>query len=174
MEIRKATSEDIDALGEYYDTEVEWMDFHGCNYPKWTYKGYPTKNTVKWTIGEGTQYLCTEGGEIVGAFMINTDPSGTYEKVTWSRNLKLGEYMVIHMLSASHQHFGEGLGKAMTEYCVALAKSRGFKGIRLDVVPGNLPAIRLYESCGFNYVGDCDLERGVAKIPIFSLFELDF
>ena len=174
MQIRKATTEDIEALGRFYDNEVSWMDAHGCNYPRWTYLGYPTTSTVEWTIGEGTQFICTEGEEILGAFMLNTDPLGPYEKVPWSKVLQRGEYMVIHMLSTSHEHFGEGLGKAMTEYCIALAKSLGFKGIRLDVVPGNIPAMRLYESCGFRYVGDCDLEKGVEKIPIFSLFELDF
>ena len=174
MQIRKATKEDIVPLGRFYDAEVKWLDEHDCNYPLWTYKGYPTQSTVKWTIGEGTQFICTKGEEILGAFMLNTDPLGAYENAQWTKALQRGEYMVIHMLSVSHKHLGKGIAKAMTRYCMDVAKAGGFQGIRLDVVPGNLPAKRLYEGCGFHYVGDVDLEKGVEKIPLFSLFELNF
>lgn len=50
----------------------------------------------------------------------------------------------------------------------------GYKGIRLNVVPDNIPARRLYEKCGFKYVGDVDLERGIEEIPMFSMYEYIF
>lgn len=174
MIIRKALQSDIVALGKFYDEQVRWMDENECNFPKWTYKGYPTESTVRWTIGEGTQFLCVEGDEIVGAFVLNTDPMGAYDRVHWSRPFKQGEYLIIHMLVTSHQHLGEGIGKAMTEYCIAAAKNNNFLGIRLDVVPGNIPAVRLYEKCGFHFLEEADLERGVEKIPTFLMFECDF
>ena len=36
MQIRKAITEDIAALGKFYDDETRWMDAHDCNYPLWT------------------------------------------------------------------------------------------------------------------------------------------
>jgi len=174
MQIRKATKEDIVRLGRFYDAEVKWMDENHCNYPLWTYQGYPTTATVEWTVSEGTQFVCTEGEEILGTFMLNTDPLGPYEKVPWSKALQRGEYMIIHMLAVAHEHYGEGIAGAMTNFAVDYAKSHGFKAVRLDVVPTNTPAKKLYETCGFRYVGDCDLEKGVEKIPLFSLFEFNF
>ena len=88
MQIRKATKEDIESLGRFYDKEVMWMDAHDCNYPLWTYKGYPTEDTVRWAISEGTQFICLEKKEIIGSFMLNTDPLGAYDKLPWSRELK--------------------------------------------------------------------------------------
>ena len=88
--------------------------------------------------------------------------------------MQRGEYMIIHMLAVAHEHYGEGIAGAMTNYCLEYAKQCGYQGVRLDVVPGNLPAKKLYETCGFRYVGDCDLEKGVETIPLFSLFEFNF
>ena len=174
MQIRKCVETDIIPLGRFYDEEVKWLDDHHRNYPLWTYRGYPTQSTVEWTIGEATQFICTEGEEILGSFMLNTDPLGAYDKVPFCNKLQQGEYMILHMLSVSHLHTGKGIAKAMTNFAVDYAKELGYKAIRLDVVPTNLPARRLYEGFGFHYVGDYDLEKGVEKIPLFSMYEFNF
>lgn len=173
MIIKKAEKEDICALGEFYDAEVKFLTEH-INYPHWTYKGYPTLSTVEWTVGEGTQFICCENDEILGAFVLNTDPMGDYNSAEWSKDLKEGEYMVCHMLATVHTAAGKGIGRAMTQFCIDHAKKNGFKAIRLDVVPDNFPARRLYEKCGFEYSGEADLKRNVDTIPLFSLYEYNF
>ena len=50
----------------------------------------------------------------------------------------------------------------------------GYKAFRLDIVPGNAPAQKLYEKSGFKYAGDAGLDRGIAHIPVFSLYELNW
>ena len=57
--------------------------------------------------------------------------------------------------------------------CIQYARKNGYKAIRLDVVPGNVPAIRLYEKMGFTYAGTADLLRGIEDIPLFDLYELN-
>lgn len=44
---------------------------------------------------------------------------------------------------------GSGLGKAMTQFAVEHAGSRGCRRIELDVNEANEPALKLYESLGF-------------------------
>ncbi len=44
---------------------------------------------------------------------------------------------------------GSGLGKAMTQFAVEHAGSRGSRRIELDVNEANEPALKLYESLGF-------------------------
>ena len=69
---------------------------------------------------------------------------------------------------------GSGIGKRIVTFCVDTAKKNGYKAIRLDIVPGNIPAKHLYEGFGFKYIGDEDVRPDIEHIPKFSLFELNF
>ncbi len=173
MIIRACCKDDITAVGRFYDSVVKYLD-ENINYPKWTYKKYPTEGFASKMTEEKCQFVCVEGDKIVGAFVLNDDPQGAYEKAVWSRELSIGNYMVCHALAVDSSLQGQGIGKQIVEYCVDYAKSHGFTAIRLDVVSGNIPAKKLYEKCGFSYVGDVDLERGILEIPMFSMYELNF
>lgn len=173
MEIKKCNIDDIVKVGEFYDIVVKHLD-DTINYPKWVYKVYPSEDSVREKQQEGCQFVCIDEGKIVGAFVLNDDPDGAYENAVWSKALARGEYMVCHTLATAPDQQGKGLGKQLVEFCIAYAKEQGFQGIRLDVVPDNIPARRLYEKCGFSYVGDVDLERDLEEIPLFSMYELNF
>lgn len=45
------------------------------------------------------------------------------------------------------------------------------KAIRLDVYDGNVPAIKLYEKCGYKYIGTVDLGLGNYGLDWFKLYE---
>ena len=47
----------------------------------------------------------------------------------------------------------------------------GAKSIRLDVYEGNIPAIKLYEKCGFKYIDTVDLGLGNYGLNWFRLYE---
>lgn len=173
MQIRKCREADVAPAGAFYDSVVLWLDNH-INYPKWMYKIYPSEISVREMTAAGNQYLCVDGEKIIGAFALNADPQGNYQKGDWSRKLPDGAYMVLHALAIAPELQGHGLGEEVVRFCTEKAKTDGYKALRLDIVPGNLPAKRLYEKNGFRYVGDVDLERGLAHIPIFSLYELDW
>lgn len=173
MEIRLCSEKDIAAVGTFYDGVVEYL-CEAINYPKWTYKEYPSEKSVREMTKAGSQFMCIDKTEVVGAFVLNDDPQGAYVNASWSRKLVRGEYMVCHTLATSPSVQGKGIGIQMVEYCIDYAKTHGFKGLRLDVVPDNIPARKLYEKCGFQYVGDVDLERNIEEIPLFSMYELNF
>ncbi len=173
MIIRKSTEKDVVTLGAFYDEVVLWLDNH-INYPKWMYKEYPSEISARAMTKEGSQYICLNGDKIVGAFVLNIDPQGNYQKGDWQRKLKDGEYMILHALAISPDCQGQGIGSKVVEFCINKAKEDGYKALRVDIVPGNIPAQKLYEKYGFNYVGDYDLDRGYEYIPLFSLFELNW
>lgn len=173
MEIRVCRVEDIAAVGRFYDHVVKNL-CENINYPKWSYQEYPSESSVREMTGKGCQFVCLEKDMVVGAFVLNDDPQGKYENAAWSTQLQRGDYMVCHTLAAEPSLKGKGIGRQMTAYCIEYARSHNYKAIRLDVVPDNLPAKRLYEKCGFQYVGDADLERNIEEIPLFSLYELNF
>lgn len=173
MIIKLCSEQDITAVGTFYDDVVKHLCEH-INYPKWEYKIYPCEESVREKTTDGCQFMCVENDKIIGAFVLNDDPDGAYENAFWSKPLMQGEYMVCHTLATAPSMQGTGIGRQIVKYCVNYAKSHGYKAIRLDVVPDNIPAKKLYEKCGFRYVGDVDLERDIPEIPLFSMFELNW
>lgn len=173
MYVRLCNENDIVEVGKFYDQVVLYL-YKTINYPKWEYKIYPSESSVREKVLVNQQYICMDEEQIVGAFVLNDDPQGRYENADWSVELLQGEYMVCHTLATSPYAFGKGVGKKMVEFCVQYAKDNGYKGLRLDVVPDNIPARGLYEKCGFQYVGDADLEREIEEIPLFSMYEMVF
>ena len=173
LQIRKCLEEDIVAVGAFYDRVVEFLDAH-VNYPKWQYKIYPNEDYVRQMTADGVQYLCEEDGKIIGAFVLNADPQGDYDKAPWSKDLPLGSYLVIHALAVEPTLHGKGTGTGVVRFCKDKARGEGYKAVRLDLVPTNTPASKLYEKNGFTYVGTMDLGRGVEEIPEFSLYEFNF
>lgn len=171
--IKKCDKEYLEALTEFYYKVTGYLDTH-INYPKWTHGIYPGRESIKAAISSGSQYVCECGGRIVGAFVFNTDPAGSNYKGEWERQLNEGEYMIIHALAVDPEENGKGIALKMVEYCIEYAKAAGFMAVRLDVVPGNYPARRLYEKAGFKFAGVKDLDRGIEEIPAFELLELNF
>ena len=173
MVIRKCKESDFSLVDKFYQEVVDYL-VETINYPRWTPNVYPCARSVKHAILKGEQYGAFINGKVVGAFIFNSDPAGDYDAGEWQKNLYLGEYAVIHTLATHHKEYGNGIAKQMVLYCLNLAKELGFKGVRLDVVPDNFPAIRLYKNLGFNFAGEKDLKRGIEEIPTFYLFEYNF
>jgi len=173
MKIIKCDLNYLDALAEFYDKVVDYL-LATVNYPKWS-KEYPCRSSIEAAINRSEQYACIdEDGKIAGAFVLNEDPQGSYEKGSWSKKLKDGEYEVVHTLAVNQGLKHKGIGSFMTEYIINDAKEKGYRGLRLDVVPGNTPAASLYMRYGFDFVGAYDLDRGFDDIPLFELYELNF
>lgn len=173
MKIYKCTMEDFEKTTAFYDRVTKYLD-ENINYPKWTRGEYPGSESTRAAIEAGEQYVCAENGSIIGAFILNDNPQGDYSVGDWDSDLNEGEYMIIHTLAADPEMYGRGIGREMTMYCVNAARERGYKAIRVDVVPTNYPAKRLYESIGFKFAGEYDLKRGIDAIPTFLLYGIDF
>ena len=67
LRIFKSDMEMLGALTEFYLGVTTYLDSH-INYPKWTPGVYPGEESIRAAINAGTQYVCMEGDEIVGAF----------------------------------------------------------------------------------------------------------
>lgn len=170
MEVIKCEICHLDALTELYDKVTAYLESH-VNYPKWTPGVYPGRASVESAIRQGVQYGCFEDEKAIGAFILNKDPQGNYEVGEWRTNAQEGEYLVIHTLACDPECYQKGIGKFMVDYAISEAHVRGKKAVRLDVVPDNIPARKLYEKKGFVFAGEKDLERGIEEIPFFALYE---
>lgn len=173
IEIIKCGRGDLDALAEFYDKVTAYLEAT-VNYPLWTRGEYPAEKSISRAISMGTQYKCTAGGKVVGAFVLNDDPEGDYSAGEWRVQLADGEYMVVHALAVDPDMYGNGIAGRMVRFSLDTAKERGYKALRLDVVPTNTPARALYEKEGFTFAGEKDLGRGYDYIPTFVLYEMNF
>ncbi len=173
MKILKCKEEHLDLTAKLYDTVTEYLS-RNVNYPEWTPGEYPSRESAKRAIADGSQYICLDSGRPVGAFVLNYDPQGDYSKGEWRAELRESEYLVIHALATVPDLQNKGVAKFMVKYCMDTAKNSGYKAIRLDAVPTNTPARRLYEGMGFLFAGEKDLLRGIEEIPQFALYEYNF
>ena len=172
MKIIKCSPEHLDAVAEFYDKVTAYLAEH-INYPKWTPGEYPGRESAKNAIANGWQYACFNDGKVIGVFVLCEDPQGDYSRGNWSRELEPDEVLTIHALATDPTAYHKGIGKAMVRECTEIAKRENKKALRLDAVPTNTPARRMYESLGFTHAGTMDLKRGIPEIPEFSLYELN-
>jgi len=170
MELIKCDDSHREAVTELYHRSIEYLE-STVNYPKWN-PGHPSDKGVRKAIENGTQYVCLDNGEAVGALVLSEDPEGCYEAGEWSIDLERGEFLIIHVLAVDPDKGQRGIGGFMVERCIDIARRGGYKAIRLDVVPGNIPAEKLYAKYGFTYAGRKDLLKNIDFIPLFDLYEL--
>lgn len=86
-------------------------------------------------------YVAEDDGALVGRLSLARDPHPASHHVA---DLGL-------MVAASHRR--RGIGRALLEQAEAWARSAGVVKLELHVFPWNEPAIRLYESFGFEREG---------------------
>ena len=71
-------------------------------------------------------------------------------------------YAYIEDLAVNDNYRGQGIGRALIECAIAWAKAKGFPGVMLETQNNNVPACRLYASCGFELRGfDTHLYKGI-------------
>lgn len=171
MEFIQGREGDFKRVNAFYREVVAYLEEH-INYPEWS-DSHPSEEDITNALRLGTQYICTDDGAVIGAVILSEDPEGDYEKGEWTRDLLQGEFLVIHVLATHPAHMQTGVGKALVKGCTDVARAKGYKAVRLDVVPDNHPAVRLYRACGFTYAGTKDLNRPGVDIPLFDLYELN-
>ena len=81
-------------------------------------------------------------GKIVGTAGI--DRLGVYEKVRHRAHFGI---------SIAKDHWGLGIGRALTEACIECAEAAGYLQLELEAVAENRRAIELYKSVGFTEYG---------------------
>ena len=113
-------------------------------------------------------------GWIKGIYPIREDAVAgvnAYENVRWKMELDYSCIFVIHTFVVHPSFLKKGVGHALMDYSLELAQRSGIKSVRLDVYEKNLPAISLYEKCGFEYVDTVDLGLGKYGLNWFKLYE---
>ena len=141
------------------------------NYSGWVKDVYPNARVAK--EGIHTRCLCvaTVGQQLAGTFILNQRQPEAYRQVAWQYDLLRPYAMVIHTFAVHPAFARQGIGRAMLQYAEQAAFQNDIQSIRLDVSMNNLPAIRLYESCGFLRRGTVDLGLHIQGLKWFHCYE---
>jgi GNAT superfamily N-acetyltransferase len=135
--IRSALEEDFPPLCALYcdsvrcnrDGFIQDLDYHGCLIAK----------TRAWRAKGGDMLVAREGGAVIGMGALAPEGEGRVE---------------LCKLHVDMTRQGRGIGRRMVERLIALAAERGFAEVKLHVTATQTPAIRLYQSTGFQLVGE--------------------
>lgn len=170
LKIEKGTEKDIDEIAGLYDEVNDFLE-KGTNYPGWKKGIYPVREDAVHGLGQDCLFVVRLKDKIVGSVILSHEPEHGYEKVTWWYEGSYELIYVIHTLVVHPDYLKLGIGRRLLRFAEEYGIENGMKAIRLDVNERNIPAISLYEDCGYQYVARVDLGYGAYGIPWFKLYE---
>lgn len=138
--LRNGTEEDAQAVLDSFiktHTETDYL----LSYPdeiRYTLEDEAELLKRKDRSENEAEIIAIVDGKVAGVSGI--DPIGKAYKLKHRANFGI---------SVEMEYWGLGIGRAMTEACIACAKRAGYEQLELDVVSGNTSAVALYESVGF-------------------------
>ena len=161
---------DIDELEELYDNLNDYLSAT-TNYPGWIKGIYPVRENAVAGIEDNTLFVLRCNGKIAGSIILDHHPDEAYNSVSWKVDVDYSSIFVIRTFVVHPSFLKMGVGRALMDYSFEQAQQSGIKSIRLDVYENNLPAISLYEKCGFEYIDTVDLGLGNYGLNWFKLYE---
>ena len=152
MNFIRASKNDLDKIIAFYDRVIDQTaDME--KYARWIKGLHPTVSGITAYLEEKAMYLLMDGETVAGAMAVTMSQPAEYHPVEWGIGAKDEEVSVIHILGVNPDYQGKGLGKALIDAAVRIAREEGKLACRLDALASNIPAHRMYESKGFAYRG---------------------
>ena len=155
IKVRQANDGELDEVERLYGELNDYLAEH-VNYPRWSREVYPLREHAEEGLRAGNLYVALCGEKIAGTVIFLYEQGEAYRSVEWQIGFDV-PVIIIHILAVHPAYMGCGVGKALLEYAEELGRSQGMRAVRLDTFEENLPAVRLYEKCGFSYRGLVDL-----------------
>ena len=113
---------------------------------------YPADDYLRESLKRGELFTLWEGDKLCACVILNSSSNEGYKGASWSQNCPDRDVLVPHALAVAQEMQGHGVGRALMEEIFTLARKRGKRAVRLDILDGNTAAEKLYTHCGFQYV----------------------
>lgn len=170
LKVRRAVPEDMEAVLELYDVVIDLFQAQTGNMG-WRRGVYPTRADFQKAIQAGALYVGEVEDQLAAGMIITQGTDKTYGNPPWRVDAADEETAVIHTLGVSPELSGRGLALQMIEGAVTLARERGWRALRLDVLDVNEAAQRLYERAGFVYIETKKIWYESTGLANFLLYE---
>jgi ribosomal protein S18 acetylase RimI-like enzyme len=116
-------------------------------------------------------YLLKDNERVVGTVILNHLQPAAYSKLNWTVSAESNDVLVVHTLAVHPDYFNCGIAMELLNFAYGLASQKKIKAIRLDVSVNNLPAIHIYEKCGYRLAGVVDLGLNIPGLEWFRCYE---
>lgn len=168
--IEPGISSDINELENLYDELNDYLAAT-TNYPGWIKGIYPIREDAVTGVNENSLFVARCDGRIAGSVILNHQPEEAYANIKWKMDIDYSRILVVRTFVVHPSFLQMGVGRALMDYSLELAQRLGMSSVRLDVYEKNLPAISLYEKCGFEFIDTVDLGLGKYGLDWFKLYE---
>ena len=153
MEVRRGGSADAAAVIALFDEAVEWLVERGQT-GQWGSEPLSRNERMvarveAWAAGDGL-WMAEEDGRTAGALVVGERPEHVHPVDEPERYVEL--------LLSSRALAGRGIGAALIEHAVALAREAGVPLLRVDCWAGAPALVEFYERQGFARDGTFDVK----------------
>ena len=140
MIIRLAKQDDLKAIMAIFDYAVDYMATTG-NPRQWS-KRYPTQELIEEDIRKQQCYVCCDGDDIHGVFVLSMEKEAEYDALEAGAWLNQAPYGTIHRLA------GDGKVKGISKFAIDFCKQQT-QNLRADTHQDNRIMQHLLEKNGF-------------------------
>ncbi|HHX70758.1 MAG: GNAT family N-acetyltransferase [Miniphocaeibacter sp.] len=170
IKIEHGVYSDLNEIENLYNDLNDSLEV-GVNYPGWKKGVYPTRNNAKEGIKNNNLFIARINNKIIGSIILNHNPEKGYSYGKWKYDNDYTSILVVHTLVVHPSFFKKGIGYKLMEFAENYGRRNNIKSIRLDVYEKNIPAIKLYERCGYTYISTVDLGLESYGLKWFKLYE---
>lgn len=149
LEVRKATSEDTDAVLDFYHAMIDEMQ--GTNFDiLWKRDKHPSDDFLQESIENGYLILGTvDDGDIACALVIDRTAAPGYEKAPWKLLAPESQIGIVHSVATRPKYHGCGFATQLMQESIAISRKDGLQALRLDTFIDNVRSHGLYDKLGF-------------------------
>lgn len=169
MNIRKATTDDIDQIVAIYD-RIHDEEEAGRVRIGWDRNIYPTRKTAEESLARGDLFVMEDKGGIVATAIINQIQVPEYRFANWRQEAGNEEIMVLHTLIVDPLQKKKGYGKAFVAYYEDYARQNDCCELRMDTNLINNRARSMYAHLGYEEIDvvDC-VFNGISGVKLVCL-----
>jgi len=113
---------------------------------------YPAMENIRYDLSVQGLYVGEDdAGHILAAGFAGPTDDLTDPALAWDS--RVSRWCDLARICVHPDLAGQGLSTKLLQHMIADTRARGFEGMRLLLVPGNIPACRLYARAGFRSLG---------------------
>lgn len=149
LETRKATSEDMDAVMDFYTCMIDEMQ--GTDFDiLWKHDVHPSHAFLRESVEKGYMYIgVADDGNIASALVIDHTRANGYEKVPWKVGAPISEIGIVHSVATRPAYHGQGFASQLMGFAIDTSRAEGLKSLQLDTFVTNVRSHGLYNKLGF-------------------------
>lgn len=157
--IRRAVSSDLDSIEQAYREHFSHEKKYGA-YTVFQEGVYPTLLDAVKALQNDALYVYEEDGVVMGSMILDGTQPDEYREIVWPSKEPDEKVKVIHLLLVRPCAAGKGIGCALVNHALEVAKQLACKVVRLDTGEQNIPAVSLYKRMGFQLAATAPMKVG--------------